>query len=116
MSAGLPGVGLSGVFFILSALLAVPLELVRTVRGRSTPSRWTIVLRHAMLALVMILALEAFYALVHAIVVTLRPPAHRQGRAAALHLIPVLPILLTLAAMACVTGAAKAAELLVRRQ
>jgi hypothetical protein len=46
----------------------------------------------------------------------LLPRAHRQGSAAALHRIPVLPILLTLAAIACVTGAAKAAELLVRRQ
>ena len=36
MSAGLPGLGLGGLFFILSALLAPLLELGRPVRGRSS--------------------------------------------------------------------------------
>ena len=116
MSAGLPGVGLSGVFFIISALLAIPLELVRTIRGHSTLARWGVVLRHAVLALVMILALELFYALVHAAVGSLLAP-HGHGTApSAPHLIPVLPILLTLAALAAVTATAKAAELVARRR
>jgi hypothetical protein len=53
VSAGLPGAGLAGLFFILSALLAVPNELVRTVRGRSSREAWLVVGRHARLALAM---------------------------------------------------------------
>ena len=37
MSAGLPGAGLAGVFFVLSALFAVPLEAVRTVQRTEFP-------------------------------------------------------------------------------
>ena len=43
MTVGLPGVGLGGIFYLLSALLMPLFELARTVRGRSSPGRWRVV-------------------------------------------------------------------------
>jgi Na+/melibiose symporter-like transporter len=40
VAAGLPGFGLGGLFFILSALLAPGRELWRTARGRSSLAAW----------------------------------------------------------------------------
>ena len=73
MSAGLPGVGLTGIFFILSALVAVPLELLRMLQGRSSLARWGAVLRHFALALAMLAGLELFYAMVHLALAQLPP-------------------------------------------
>jgi hypothetical protein len=124
MSAGLPGVGLSGAFFIISALVALPLEIVRTVRGQSSFARWAQVLRHCALAIVMIVLLELFYAAVH---VALTGILHwRPGLAHGLlvgghaesglhaHTIPVLPVLATLALVAFIMALAKGAELFGR--
>lgn len=124
MAAGLPGVGLSGAFFIVSAIVAVPLELVRTVRGHSTVARWVEVLRHSGLAIVMLASLELFYA---ALRLALAQPLHRLpqlthgvvvgGHAASrvqLKTMPVLPVLATLGLVACVIGLAKGAELISR--
>src|SRR3954466_14662291 len=58
MSAGLPGFGLGGIFFILSAPLAPLFELPRTLRGRSSRARWGRIAGHLALALAMIVALE----------------------------------------------------------
>ncbi len=59
MSAGLPGIGLGGLFFICSALLAPVAELARTVRGQSSRERWNRVARQFAMALVMLLAIQA---------------------------------------------------------
>jgi hypothetical protein len=124
MSAGLPGVGLSGAFFIVSAVVALPLELVRTVRGQSSFARWAQVLRHCALAIVMIVLLEVFYAAVHVALTGLlhwRPElghgllvgGHTESGVHA-HTIPALPLLATLGLVAFVTGLAKGAELVAR--
>jgi hypothetical protein len=105
VSAGLPGAGLAGLFFILSALLAVPIELVRTVRGRSSRQAWLVVGRHAGLALAMILALELGFAAVSA---TADQVAGErvEGRA-----LPHLPVLLTFAVLVTVLATTKGLEL-----
>lgn len=60
MSAGLPGLGLGGVFFILSALLLAPaVEAVRTARGQSSLAAWRVVGRQFVMALAMVAAIEA---------------------------------------------------------
>jgi hypothetical protein len=51
MTAGIPGIGLSGLLFVISALLMVVVELYRTVRGRSSVARWRFVGRQAAMAL-----------------------------------------------------------------
>ncbi len=64
MSAGLPGVGLGGLFFICSALLAPWIELVRTLQGRSSRERWARVARQFTMAVAMVLAIQVTLVLV----------------------------------------------------
>ena len=58
MSAGLPGLGLGGLFFVLSALVAPLFELVRLARGTSSPARRSQVARQFAMALAMIVAVD----------------------------------------------------------
>jgi hypothetical protein len=58
MSAGLPGLGLGGLFFILSALAAPFPELWRAARGRSSVAAWRGILRQLAQALTMIVAVD----------------------------------------------------------
>jgi hypothetical protein len=55
MSAGIPGIGIAALFYMISALLMVVLELYRTIRGRSSLARWRIVVRQATIAACIIL-------------------------------------------------------------
>ena len=66
MSAGLPGVGLGGLFFILSALFAPIPELYRTARGRSSRAAWRMVGRQLLQALLMIAVVDLMLQLVGA--------------------------------------------------
>jgi hypothetical protein len=53
MTAGMPGTGIGGVFYLASALVMPFIELLRTLRGRSSKERWRLVLRQlAMSALI----------------------------------------------------------------
>jgi hypothetical protein len=108
VTAGLPGAGLAGLFFILSALLAVPIELVRTVRGRSSRQAWVVVGRHAALALAMILALELAFAAGNA------TADQVTGERIEARTLPYLPVLLTFAVLVTVLAATKAQELALR--
>jgi hypothetical protein len=56
VAAGLPGFGLGGLFFIISALIAPIAELRRTVRGRSSIAAWRIVARQFAQAVTMLAA------------------------------------------------------------
>jgi hypothetical protein len=124
MSAGLPGVGLSGTFFILSALLTLPLEVVRTLRGQSSFARWAVVLRHFATASAMIAGLVLCYGALHLVFTHLsRLLVHAHGALVSGHAVagalparavPVLPVLATLGLVACVIGLAKGAELIFR--
>ncbi len=59
MSAGLPGFGLGGVFFILCALVVAPaVEIVRTMRGRSSVAAWRVVSRQFAMALAMVVMID----------------------------------------------------------
>lgn len=58
MSGGLPGLGLGGLFFIISALLAPLAEGVRALRGRSRPGAWRAVWRQFAIAVTMLIAIE----------------------------------------------------------
>jgi hypothetical protein len=60
MTPGIPGLGLGGLFFIISALLAPIFELIQTIRGRSSRARWRLlVIRQAALAASIVLATAA---------------------------------------------------------
>ena len=110
MSAGLPGAGLAGVFFVLSALLGVPIEVVRTVQGRSSRAAWMQVTRNAALALAMIAALQLFFMGISAIV--RHVAAH--GKSPLPKTLPVAPVLIALAFLVVILLTAKALELALR--
>lgn len=58
MSAGLPGLGLGGLFFIFSALLAPFRQLLQTFRGRSRAGDWAVTGRQFAQATVMVAAID----------------------------------------------------------
>ena len=59
MNAGLPGVGIAGLFFVVSALVVPLVELARTVTGRSSLERWRGVAHDWLLAVAMLAAFVA---------------------------------------------------------
>jgi hypothetical protein len=58
VSAGLPGLGLGGLFFIFSALLAPFRQLLRTFRGQSRAGDWAMIGRQFAQATVMVAAID----------------------------------------------------------
>jgi hypothetical protein len=112
LSAGLPGLGLGGLFFILSALIAPFGELRRTVRGQSSVGAWLRVGRQFALAVVMIVAVDVALRLLYALVSVAglgEPPSDRPFT-----VLPLLPIGITAGVLATVLAVAKAMELTAR--
>ena len=64
MIAGLPGTGISGVFYLLSAFWMPIAELVRFLRGRKRQSNWKLVCSQLSLAFGIFAALGATGALI----------------------------------------------------
>ena len=131
MSAGLPGFGLGGLFFICSALLAPIFEVPRTIQGRSSRARWGRILGHLSLALAMIVAVEVtLEVVVTAIGVGATHGAGTAGAGSAARVaggaarasgggislapLPVPPVIVTSAVLASVLAIAKGADLVVR--
>lgn len=50
MTAGLPGVGIGGIFYLASAILMPARSLVAMLTGRADEARWPVALRQASLA------------------------------------------------------------------
>jgi hypothetical protein len=111
MSAGLPGLGLGGIFFILSALIAPFVEAVRMLRGRSNPARRRQIARQFLLAVAMVVAID----------LTLRGLLAVGGLIGAgpegdpgLVVLPLAPVGITTGLLALVLAGAKLADLLTR--
>lgn len=113
MSAGLPGLGLGGLFFIVSALLAPFVELVRTVRGRSSRHAWLQVGRQFCLALTMIVAVEL--TLRGAYMMLAVGGLRDTGGDAGLIALPLAPLAITGGLLATVLIGAKAMQIGSRR-
>ena len=104
--------GLGGLFFILSALVAPLVELVRTLRGTSSWGAWVGVGRNFVLALAMIAAIELTLRLAEAAVVGAGVErAAADGGALA---IPLIPLGITAALLATVLLGAKLMQLASR--
>lgn len=102
MSAGLPGLGLGGLFFILSALVAPVIELARTVRGRSSVAAWREVGRSFALALAMVVVIDLS---VRALLATsLLWGADNGARLNDALVLPLGPIAITLGLLAVMLG------------
>ncbi len=50
MNVGLPGTGIGGLFYLVTALLMPVFEMLQTLRGRSNLKRWRVVLAQSGLA------------------------------------------------------------------
>jgi hypothetical protein len=112
MSAGLPGLGLGGLFFIFSALLAPFPELWRTVRGRSDLAAWKAIGRQLAQALAMVAAIDLTLRLTYVVLSAVGagdPPAADDATVLPLNLIGITTGLLVL-----VLCGAKLAELALR--
>ncbi|MGN6587847.1 MAG: hypothetical protein ACTHKT_10330 [Solirubrobacterales bacterium] len=112
MSAGLPGLGLGGLFFILSALLAPFPELWRTLRGRSDLATWRAIGRQLAQALAMIAAIDLALRLTYVVLSAAGigdPPAADEATVLPLNLIGI-----TTGCLALVLCGAKLAELGLR--
>ncbi|HUC08444.1 MAG TPA: hypothetical protein VMR96_10195 [Solirubrobacterales bacterium] len=112
MSAGLPGLGLGGLFFIFSALLAPFPELWRTLRGRSDLASWRTIGRQLAQALAMIASIDLALRLTYLVLAAAGvedPPAADEATVLPLNLIGITTVLLVL-----VLCGAKLAELTLR--
>jgi len=112
MSAGLPGLGLGGLFFIFSALLAPFPELWRTLRGRSDLASWRAIGRQLAQALTMVAAIDLTLRLTYVVLSAAGvgdPPAADEATVLPLNLIGITSGLLVL-----VLCSAKLAELALR--
>ncbi|MGI8648850.1 MAG: hypothetical protein ACR2KW_00495 [Rubrobacter sp.] len=130
MHAGIPGIGLGGLFFVLSAFLMLATEIVRTFQGRSSLRRWRVVGLQSAIASGIVLVTVLMLWLLD--ILFLRPapgggPAGLGGYEASttagnrfLELVSALPIaaapiLGTLALLVFVLCLSEAARLFVRR-
>jgi hypothetical protein len=112
VSAGLPGLGLGGLFFIFSALLAPFRELWRTWRGQSRPGDWRMAGRQFAQAATMVAAIDLSLRLVYAGLAVAgigNPPS-----ALSETVIPVTLIGITSALLVVVLAAAKLADISAR--
>lgn len=124
MTPGIPGVGLGGLFFIISALLAPIFELIQTIRGRSSLARWRLVVRQAAMAASIVLATTAALWLLELILIRVSrdPQADADGGLAAhsmeaLKWLPLsaAPVLITLALLVFVLGCTEMLRLVLRQ-
>ena len=114
MSAGLPGIGLGGLFFILSALLAPLVEIVRTLRGTSSVDAWIGVTRNFALAAVMIVAIEVTLRLAQVAITGAGVTEAGEGGGALA--MPLIPIGITAALLTAVLFGAKLMQLASARR
>jgi hypothetical protein len=103
MAAGLPGTGIGGLFFILSAFFMIVVELQRTVRGKSSLARWRIVGRHAGVAAAMVASVTATIWLVHGLLFAASDKSGTAGTktssSLAHEIVPFSPVLITMAVL-----------------
>lgn len=112
MSAGLPGLGLGGLFFVVSALVAPLFELRRTVAGRSSAEAWRQIWRQFAIAVCMVIAVDLALraVLLVAWLAGAGPAPAEQG----LTVLPLTPIGITTALMVVILLAAKGMQLALR--
>ena len=61
MGPGIPGIGVTSIFYVLAGLTAPLRELVLTVRGRSSRARWRLVASQFSVAMLTVFAVVVFY-------------------------------------------------------
>ncbi|HRZ86279.1 MAG TPA: hypothetical protein P5287_00540 [bacterium] len=104
MVAGVPGIGLSGVFYILCGLFMPVIEFFSVVFGKSRRHRWKLVMTQFSLSAGILLASWGFGLLV-GMIVTASPWVARSFRSLNdINVLKVWPFFLSLATLAVVLG------------
>lgn len=111
MSAGLPGLGLGGLFFILAALVAPPIEAARMAGGRSSPERRRQVARQFALAVAMVAAIDLT---LRGVLFAGSLVGATSAPEAEVVVLPLAPLGITTGLLLLVVAGAKLAELLLR--
>jgi hypothetical protein len=112
MSAGLPGLGLGGLLFIFSALLAPFRQVWRSINGRSRPGDWPMVGRQFAQAVAMVVAIDLTLRLAYVVLDATglgNPPAMGAGT-----VLPLTLIGITTALLAALLAVAKLSDLALR--
>jgi hypothetical protein len=91
MNPGLPGLGIGGLFYLISALLMPFWALLRTLQGR--PAEWRAALKHAAIALMMMGIMSASFWTVNR-VVSQSAPGTRADVALTQHAMPTTLLVL----------------------
>jgi hypothetical protein len=105
MGAGIPGTGMATLFYIISAVAMPLIEIVHTVRGRSSWARWGLIARHLVVALLMT---AAAYGTLRLLPSAVLPPDATLGG--------LSPLLVTIALFASYLVIVNLAAVLVRGQ
>lgn len=116
MNAGLPGTGIGGVFYLISALLMPFIELFRTLRGESSVERWLSVFRQLAMAAAILggmwlmglcigMSMEYFYANEVDKLNSLMQldASHKDGHLNVFHIVPIFMSLITLSTIVAAT-------------
>jgi hypothetical protein len=119
MTVGLPGVGLGGIFYLVSAALMPVRELVRAFR-RERPARWSLVWRQSAMVAGILGALWLTGWLLGIVIATspmsLATPAHVTFHSSAAHnVLRVSALALSLGTLVLVLSSVQIARLFVKR-
>ena len=113
MNPGLPGAGIGGLFYILSALWMTICELWRRRQG-NVPGRWPLVARQFGIAVGIIVAMSgAFWALDTVLMLQL-VAAHAAGQMHAMWILRVSALAVTSGVLATVLGTVHVVRLCLR--
>jgi hypothetical protein len=112
MTAGLPGTGLGGLFFIILGLTMPIVEAARTVMGRSSLERWKIVLHQFCLAVAIVVAIDRLF-WAAGVVLDFGPDEARRGLVDGAA-VPITPVVLSIAVLAWLLAVASLLRHLVR--
>jgi hypothetical protein len=110
MSPGLPGTGIGGLFYILSALWMPVCELWRTRRG-DAPGRWPLVARQFGIAVGIVGAMTGVFWALDAALVLQQVAAHATGGHHAMWTMRISALTVTSGVLGAVLGAVQVVRL-----
>lgn len=128
---GVPGAGLGGLFYVVLALVGLVVELVATVRGRSSFARWRAVIQQSSLAGGIVLSITLTYSGAKLLFPDTPPetptqlaaggtvveaPARNPLDTASLELLPIAPVLMTVGTLAVLLALTVLLGLALRRR
>ncbi|TMG77895.1 MAG: hypothetical protein E6H75_05300 [Betaproteobacteria bacterium] len=113
MNPGLPGAGIGGLFYVLSALWMPICELLRLRRGQA-PGRWPLVAKQFGIAVGIIAAMSGVFWALDTVLILQQVAAHAAGQMHAMWSLRVSALAVTSGVLATVLGAVHVVRLCLR--